>query len=435
MRPSLGPGYDYDVTNEEVLLNRLSVRDGQLVLPGGMSYEILALPDREGIDAAALRKIEQFVREGATVSGPRPQRATGYLDFARRDAEVQSLAAKLWGKCDGSVPCSHPYGKGKVISGQPLRAAMRRGPDFAYSASAGLELDYIHRSAEGAEIYFVRNRSKEWGEAEVTFRVSGKQPEIWNPGIGEMRDYPAYSATSGGTQIPMQFVPEGSLFVVFRKASQPSALVANASRQSDGFPPIDWAEGVAFRSGDHKLTQANGTSRTVHVSALPAQLEVAGPWNVSFTAGLGAPANATFPKLISWTDSPDSGIRYYSGIAEYTTEIRIGSDWLGTNRRVYLDLGSLWAAAQVEVNGQDAGTLWKVPYRAEISSMLHEGTNQLRIRVANDWANRLIGDARDPGGKHYTKTNIVRTTVKGLPWEKVEPIDRAYSVLSSCGLQ
>ena len=138
---------------------------------------------------------------------------------------------------------------------------------------------------------------------------------------------------------------------------------------------------------------------------------------------MGAPDSADFPKLISWTESPDAGIRYFSGIAEYTKEIDLGPEWLGSDYvRVYLDLGSVWAAATVEVNGKAAGTLWKVPYRAEISRLLHPGKNLLVIRVANDWANRLIGDALQPEGKHYAKTNIVRTTVNGLAWEKVEPM-------------
>ncbi len=41
--PSLGKGYDYDKCNEEVLLSRLSVRDGLLVLPDGLSYRLLVL--------------------------------------------------------------------------------------------------------------------------------------------------------------------------------------------------------------------------------------------------------------------------------------------------------------------------------------------------------------------------------------------------------
>ena len=40
-----GVGYDFDFCPPEALLTRMSVKDGRLVLPDGMSYRILKLPD------------------------------------------------------------------------------------------------------------------------------------------------------------------------------------------------------------------------------------------------------------------------------------------------------------------------------------------------------------------------------------------------------
>ena len=57
------PGYDYDVVTEEVILKRMSVRDGRLVLPDGMSYRVLVLPDRPD-DLAAGAAQAQGVRDG-----------------------------------------------------------------------------------------------------------------------------------------------------------------------------------------------------------------------------------------------------------------------------------------------------------------------------------------------------------------------------------
>ena len=99
--PSLGPGYDYDVTNAEALLARMSVCDGRIVLPDGMSYRVLVLPDRETIDLEVLRQIAELVKAGATVVGPKPARATGLRDYPRSDRAVGELAAALWGPCDG----------------------------------------------------------------------------------------------------------------------------------------------------------------------------------------------------------------------------------------------------------------------------------------------------------------------------------------------
>ncbi|HCC52136.1 MAG TPA: hypothetical protein DEQ30_08825, partial [Porphyromonadaceae bacterium] len=44
----LGEGYDYDVCNTQVILERMTARDGKIYLPDGMSYEALVLPDRTG---------------------------------------------------------------------------------------------------------------------------------------------------------------------------------------------------------------------------------------------------------------------------------------------------------------------------------------------------------------------------------------------------
>jgi hypothetical protein len=93
---------------------------------------------------------------------------------------------------------------------------------------------------------------------------------------------------------------------------------------------------------------------------------------------------------------------------------------MGRRRRVYLELGRLWAAADVAVNGKPAGIVWKEPYRIDVTHVVRQGVNELSVRVANDWVNRLVGDARNPQGPRYTRTNIIRTSPQGLPWDKVD---------------
>ncbi len=71
--PSLGYGYDYDVTNPEVILTRMSAKNGKIVLPDGMKYELLSLPDTCCIDLDVLKKIDELVKSGITVVGPNQQ--------------------------------------------------------------------------------------------------------------------------------------------------------------------------------------------------------------------------------------------------------------------------------------------------------------------------------------------------------------------------
>ena len=52
-----------------------------------------------------------------------------------------------------------------------------------------------------------------------------------------------------------------------------------------------------------------------------------------------------------------------------------------------------------------AGTAWHAPYRVDIGAVTRRGRNQLEIRVANLWVNRMIGDAQ-PNATAVTWTGL-----------------------------
>jgi hypothetical protein len=135
--------------------------------------------------------------------------------------------------------------------------------------------------------------------------------------------------------------------------------------------------------------------------------------------GPAAPAPRVFHTLRSWTESDDLNERHFSGIAEYETSVAIPESWLNKGRRVFVDLGELWAVAEVQLNGREAGTAWKRPFRVEITSAARAGENRLLVRVANNWVNRLAGDPRSPERPRTTKTNVVNTGVNPTtPWRE-----------------
>ncbi len=369
--PSLGFGFDYDVTNADALIRRLAFQDGRLTLPEGTRYALLALPDREDIDLEALRKLATLVEQGATVVGRKPSRSTGYSDHSNRDRQVRDIADRLWGSASTATG-EHAFGKGRVVWGRALRdvlAGMGVTPDLQFSGDAA-NIDFVHRRTATADIYFVRNKSKQWIEGDATFRVSGRQPEIWDAATGAME-------ARSGAKLRLRLAPDGSTFVVFRnKAAAPRPA-----------PP---------------------PATTVDID---------GPWQVHFAPNLGAPEQATFPQLISWTQHTDDGIRYYSGIAEYRKQ------WMmpQTNARHFmLDLGDLWAVAEVIVNGKQPKIAWQRPFQVDITADVHPGANDIRIRVANNWVNRLVGDARGAGPR-IARTNVTTNSPSGTPWAQVEP--------------
>jgi hypothetical protein len=133
---------------------------------------------------------------------------------------------------------------------------------------------------------------------------------------------------------------------------------------------------------------------------------VDGPWAVSFQPGRGAPASATFDKLISWNDSTDSGIKYFSGAGTYTKTIQASPDWFKPGAQLWIDLGDVKNLAVVTVNGKELGTVWHSPYRVEATGALKPGANEISIRVTNAWVNRLIGDQQADATTKYTFADV-----------------------------
>jgi hypothetical protein len=133
--PSRGFGYDYDVCNTEILLTRLSVKDGRVVLPDGMSYRILVLPDRPVIPLSVAVKIEELVASGATVIGPKPRRTPGLANYPESEQKLSQIADRVWGtETSSSI---HKYGNGYVIIGSTIREVLANAgliPDFAYES-------------------------------------------------------------------------------------------------------------------------------------------------------------------------------------------------------------------------------------------------------------------------------------------------------------
>jgi hypothetical protein len=145
-----------------------------------------------------------------------------------------------------------------------------------------------------------------------------------------------------------------------------------------------------------KVQPARGRERTVEVGGLPAAQPVAGEWQLSFPPHWGAPPSITLEKLMSWTDSPNAGVRYFSGTATYEKELTIAADQFGANRELWLDLGAVKNFAEVSLNGQDLGVLWKPPFRVNLTSVAKPGRNTLVVKVTNLWPNRIIGDEQLP---------------------------------------
>lgn len=96
--------------------------------------------------------------------------------------------------------------------------------------------------------------------------------------------------------------------------------------------------------------------------------------------------------LISWPHSENDAIRYFSGTATYRNHVFLPKDYFKENISLVLSLGNVKIIAEIIVNGHKLGTLWKSPFTIDLGKTVHEGINELEIKVTNLWPNRLIGD-------------------------------------------
>ena len=399
--PSLGLGYDCDYTNVEVLLTRMSVKDGRIVLPDGMSYRLLYLqncvsPDKEICEAVSryqqlevpteasemmsldvLKKLRELIMDGATVIGAPPTMSAGLDNYPYADNEVRKLASEIWGDLDGKNITERKLGKGRIIWGKTAREVLQAdgiGQDFAYlnQTAEPEKFNYIHRSLDDCDIYFVINRTGKQTSSQFTFRVQGKQPEIWDPVTGEMRIASSFTQHDGYTTVPLEFVPYGSYFVVFDKT-------ISTDKQGEGDRNFS------------KLEIAQDLSHS---------------WEVMFDTTMGGPQKVFFEDLSNWIDRPEEGIKYYSGTATYRKSFDL-SFKKGNGERIYLDLGDVKHVSSVRFNNKDLGVLWCTPWRIDITDYVKETGNFVEIDVINLWANRVIGDWKLPKEQRFTRTHDV----------------------------
>ncbi len=282
LQPRMPTGYDYDGCDANVVMNRLRVVNGMLVLPDGMKYRVLVLPESNSMTPQMAAKIAQLVREGATVVGPKPEVSPSLVDFPACDAKVKQTANAVWGDTTSAKQRAH--GKGKVVWGKTLQEVftdMGLAPDFEYrSLSSGSKLVYIHRVIDGAEVYFVSNQQYRPTEVEMTFRVNGKAPELWRADTGVIEDAPVYRKVGTRTLVPMRLGPAESVFVVFRRNEARNHLVSFGPATVRG--KQERVPVVAIKLARYETADGRGAD----VTATVAQLVKEGQYEISATNGV-----------------------------------------------------------------------------------------------------------------------------------------------------
>lgn len=339
--PAIPSGFQWDYCSPDVLLNQISFKNGKLVAGSGVSYKILWMDkNMEYVSVPVLRKIDELAKAGAIIGGKRAQRPSGLSDD---QAAFDALVKDIWDAKRANV-----YEVGSLAE-LVEKAGIEPQVVLPYNTR------FLHRTDNGVEIFWVNRPLDTYCDTSVVFNVSGMKPQIWHPDDGTIEDA-SYKCADGKTTVSLHLTPIDAVFVVF----------AGKGEAQHAVPGVQ-------------------TKELARVSA---------PWNVSFQENRGAPESAVFENLQSFTESEDPEIKYFSGVATYSNTVNVPD----ASGKIILDLGSVKNIAEVKVNGIDCGRAWKEPFVVDVTSAVKLGENQLEIKVANLWANRIIGDLQ-PGAK------------------------------------
>lgn len=342
-------GFEYDFCNPTALLKDITAKDGRLIVPSGNSYKLLWM-DRnvEYMSVKVLRAIRSLVEQGVQLGGVRPQHPASAADSAE---EFAALVSDIF---DSGRTNVHETSDIKVAL-----AAINAQPDVTMPEG----FHYLHRDAGETQIYWVSKPTNSNWQGTLSFNISGRKPMLWHADDGSVEEV-SYRMTGSRTEVDLNLKPTDAVFVVFNGKAEQSYTAATTTEQ--------------------KLTEIGGT------------------WTVKFQEHRGAPAETKMDRLASLTESDDPGIKYFSGIATYTNTFNLNAQPKG---RIEVLLGEVKDIAEVYVNGEYCGTAWKKPYAVDITKAVSKGRNTIEVRVANPWANRIIGDQQPDCKEKITFTD------------------------------
>ena len=324
-------------------------------------YKVLILPNIERLPPATYEKILAFAQKGGIVLATHhpPTTAPGFLHAAEQSARVEDISQQLF---HGNIPSAHLI-ENEARLGEEL--AKDATPDMTLTPRTPA-IGFIHRKLSGGDLYFVANTSTERQHVRAHFRDGAKHVETWDAFTGEVTGLP------DPTNVALDLAPYESRLIFF--SDQAAEAKPEAGRREAVVTDLSQQWKITF--GDTGITN---------------QMD----------------------QLRSWTE--DAKTQFFSGTATYEKDFDLRPDQIAPTRKLFLDFGKatpeplpsppgktnmrayldppVREAAEVFVDGKRAGVVWRPPYRVDVTGLLHAGSNQLRILVANTAINELAGQA------------------------------------------
>lgn len=405
-------GYKFDYLNEEILQEKLSVKDGKIHVENGGDYRIITLRDSENILLSTLKKLKELVINGAVVLGDKPKDSPSLMDDPTDLEELKSISDELWGNTKKGVK---QVGKGKVYWGKTLEEVLKEEKITKdVIVPENLNINWIHRETKDAHIYFVASKDDDPVDVALSFRIENASPQIWDAFKGNQQEAKIWKSENNRTNIAISLPKNGSKIIVFSKNyTKPFAerVTLNDTRildtktgwyqihKTNSYPALYWNkdEFTASTSGDYIFHQ-NG--KKIKKTVLLKELSLQKDWKLAFEKGWDAPKTIEIDELKSLTELENDAVKHYSGTTKYTKTFDVKE----TGKSTIIDLGKVANIAELWCNGKKVGTKWAPPFQFDITNQIQLGKNELEIKVTNTWRNQLIFDNKRPKNAKKTWT-------------------------------
>ena len=378
-------GYDVDYISDN-FIRSTSLKDGKVATSGGSLYKALIVPGARYMPADILSHLVQLAKEGATIVfvGNYPEDVPGFGDLDKRRKRFRQAWDKLPEITSFGETTTNRLQKGRIVTGSDYALTLQACEVAREEMKTRFGLQCIRRSNASGYHYFIASLQEKDVDGWVPLGVQANAAILFDPMTEE----------SGAARIRRH---EGKTEVYLQIPSGGSLILQTFTGEAPDCPA--WK----------------------YIQEQPVSIGLDHGWTLSFPESEPAiPGIFEIDRPASWTTLAHPDARRNMGTARYSLTFDLpeiaADDWI-------LDLGDVRESARVRINGQEAGTVWAVPFRLKVGKYLVPGINRIEVEVTNLPANRIADyDRRKKDWRIFKEINIVDLDYQKKQYDNWEPV-------------
>ena len=378
-------GYDVDYISDN-FIRSTSLKDGKVATSGGSLYKALIVPGARYMPADILNHLVQLAKEGATIVfvGNYPEDVPGFGDLDKRRKRFRQAWDKLPEITSFGETTTNRLQKGRIVTGSDYALTLQACEVAREEMKTRFGLQCIRRSNANGYHYFIASLQEKDVDGWVPLGVQANAAILFDPMTEE----------SGAARIRRH---EGKTEVYLQIPSGGSLILQTFTGEAPDCPA--WK----------------------YIQEQPVSIGLDHGWTLSFPESEPAILGIfEIDRPASWTTLAHPDARRNMGTARYSLTFDLpeiaADDWI-------LDLGDVRESARVRINGQEAGTVWAVPFRLKVGKYLVPDINRIEVEVTNLPANRIADyDRRKKDWRIFKEINIVDLDYQKKQYDNWEPV-------------